>query len=62
MKFRNTREWLEAVLKDKERMRKELAQLPYEEKVARLRRLQQLAREAAKVREQLKRQREKGEI
>ncbi len=43
MKFRSKREWLEAVLKDKEQMRRELAQLPYEEKIARLRRLQQLA-------------------
>lgn len=60
MKFRNKQEWLEAVLKDKEQMRQELAQLPYEEKVARLRRLQQLAHEFAKVREQLRRQREGG--
>jgi len=55
MKFRSKREWLEAVLKDKEQMRRELAQLPYEEKIARLQRLQQLAREVAKVREQLRR-------
>ncbi len=43
MRFRSKREWLEAVLKDKEQMRRELAQLPYEEKIARLQRLQQLA-------------------
>lgn len=55
MRFRSKREWLEAVLKDKEQMRRELAQLPYEEKIARLQRLQQLAREVAKVREQLRR-------
>jgi len=55
MKFRSKREWLEAVLKDKEQMRRKLAQLPYEEKIARLQRLQQLAREVAKVREQLRR-------
>ncbi len=55
MRFRSKREWLEAVLKDKEQMRRELAQLPCEEKIARLQRLQQLAREVAKVREQLRR-------
>ncbi len=43
MRFRSKREWLEAVLKDKEQMRRKLAQLPCEEKNARLQRLQQLA-------------------
>ncbi|MCS7186389.1 MAG: hypothetical protein RMK89_05475 [Armatimonadota bacterium] len=56
MKFRTEQEWLEAVLKDKEQMRRELAQLPYEEKIARLRRLKRIAHEIAKVREQLRRQ------
>lgn len=60
MQFRDLREWKETVLREKERLRQELANLPYKEKVARLRRLQQLAREIAKVREQFKRQREKG--
>lgn len=56
MKFRSLQEWKEAVLKEKERLRRELAKLPYEEKVARLKRMQQVAREVAKVREQLRRQ------
>ncbi|MFA0740316.1 MAG: hypothetical protein DFNUSKGM_000420 [Candidatus Fervidibacter sacchari] len=56
MKFRSLQEWKEAVLKEKERLRRELAKLPYEEKVARLKRIQQVAREVAKVREQLRRQ------
>jgi len=56
VKFRSLQEWKEAVLKEKERLRQELAKLPYEEKVARLKRMQQVAREVAKVREQLRRQ------
>jgi len=56
MKFRSLQDWKEAVLKEKERLRQELAKLPYEEKVARLKRMQQVAREVAKVREQLRRQ------
>jgi len=56
VKFRSLQEWKEAVLKEKERLRRELAKLPYEEKVARLKRMQQVAREVAKVREQLRRQ------
>jgi len=56
VKFRSLQEWKEAVLKEKERLRRELAKLPYEEKVARLKRIQQVAREVAKVREQLRRQ------
>jgi len=58
MEFRNLQEWLDAVLRSKEQLRQELARLPYEEKIARLRRLQHLACEFAKVREQLRRQRE----
>ena len=60
MKFRSLQEWKEAVLKEKERLRRELAKLPYEEKVARLKRMQQVAREVAKVREQLRRQIDNG--
>jgi len=60
VKFRSLQEWKEAVLKEKERLRRELAKLPYEEKVARLKRMQQVAREVAKVREQLRRQIDNG--
>ena len=60
MKFRSLQDWKEAVLKEKERLRQELAKLPYEEKVARLKRMQQVAREVAKVREQLLRQIDNG--
>jgi len=60
VKFRSLQEWKEAVLKEKERLRRELAKLPYEEKVARLKRMQQVAHEVAKVREQLRRQIDKG--
>jgi len=44
------------VLKEKEELRQELAKLPYEEKVARLKRMQQVAREVAKIRQQLRQQ------
>lgn len=56
MKFRSLQEWKEAVLKEKEELRRELAKLPYEEKVARLKRMQQVAREVAKIRQQLRQQ------
>ena len=61
MKFRSLQEWKEAVLKEKERLRQELTKLPYEEKVARLKRMQQVARQVAKIREQLRHQSDKGE-
>jgi hypothetical protein len=56
VKFRSLQEWKEAVLKEKEQLRQELAKLPYEEKVARLKRMQQVAREVAKIRQQLRQQ------
>ncbi|MCC6038894.1 MAG: hypothetical protein LM632_11895 [Armatimonadetes bacterium] len=56
MKFRSLQEWKEAVLKEKGELRRELAKLPYEEKVARLKRMQQVAREIAKIRQQLRQQ------
>jgi len=56
VKFRSLQEWKEAALKEKERLRQELAKLPYEEKVARLKRMQQVARQVAKIREQLRQQ------
>jgi hypothetical protein len=56
VKFRSLQEWKEAVLKEKEELRRELAKLPYEEKVARLKRMQQVAREVAKIRQQLRQQ------
>lgn len=56
MKFRSLQEWKEAVLKEKKELRRELAKLPYEEKVARLKRMQQVAREVAKIRQQLRQQ------
>lgn len=56
MKFRSLQEWKEAVLKEKKELRRELAKLPYEEKVARLKRMQQVAREIAKIRQQLRQQ------
>lgn len=56
MRFRSKREWLEAVLKDKEQMRRELAQLPCEEKKTPACSVcSNLPREVAKVREQLRR-------
>jgi DNA-binding phage protein len=56
VKFRSLQEWKEAVLKEKEQLRQELAKLPYEEKVARLKRMQQVAREVGKIRQQLRQQ------
>jgi hypothetical protein len=56
VKFRSLQEWKEAVLKEKEQLRQELAKLPYEKKVARLKRMQQVAREVAKIRQQLRQQ------
>jgi len=56
VKFRSLQEWKEAVLKEKEQLRQELAKLPYEEKVVRLKRMQQVAREVAKIRQQLQQQ------
>jgi predicted NACHT family NTPase len=56
VKFRSLQEWKEAVLKEKEQLRQELAKLPYEEKVARLKRMQQVACEVAKIRQQLRQQ------
>jgi hypothetical protein len=56
VKFRSLQEWKEAVLKEKKELRRELAKLPYEEKVARLKRMQQVAREVAKIRQQLRQQ------
>jgi hypothetical protein len=56
VEFRSLQEWKEAVLKEKEELRQELAKLPYEEKVARLKRMQQVAREVAKIRQQLRQQ------
>jgi hypothetical protein len=56
VKFRSLQEWKEAVLKEKKELRRELAKLPYEEKVARLKRMQQVAREIAKIRQQLRQQ------
>ncbi len=56
MKFRSLQEWKEAVLKEKEQLRQELAKLPYEKKIARLKRMQQVARQVAKIRQQLRQQ------
>jgi hypothetical protein len=56
VKFRSLQEWKEAVLKEKGELRQELAKLPYEEKVVRLKRMQQVAREVAKIRQQLRQQ------
>ena len=59
--FRNLEEWRQAFLREKERLRRALAQLPFEEKVRRLRRLQQLVatiqQHRTQVRERLRHQR-----
>lgn len=59
--YRAAQKHLERLKQAKEALRKEQAQLPYEQKVAIVLRLQQLAREVAKVREQLRRRSEKVE-
>ncbi|GEM_PF-3935193 len=54
-KYQAAQEYLEWLKQAKEAMRKEQAQLPYEQKVAIVLQLKKIACEAAKVREQLKR-------